>query len=122
MLVEKQFQETLEENKQIAPELFAGTSYWNTGDSFENLIPIIFKDYDLTCEPVGNSNEEFIITVSGYYYINKVDLPTLTQPWGLVCRVNVSPLEETVEIEKDDGIVNAMNLYVVLSTYSYYGW
>lgn len=76
----------------------------------------------MTCEPVGNSNEEFIITVSGPYYFNKVDLPTLTQPGELVCRVNVSPLDETVEIEKDDGIVDAMNLYVVLSTYGSYGW
>ncbi len=122
MLEKEQFQKALEENKQMALELFAGTSYWNTGDSFDNLIPIIFKDYDITCVPAGESNEEFLITVSGYYYINKVDLPNLTQPGELVCRVNVSPLDETVEVEEDSGIIDAMNLYVVLSTYGSYGW
>lgn len=118
------FKRRLEENKQVALEMFANISYWNTGDKFDNLIPVIFKDYDLTCEPVGDSNAEFIITVSGPYYFNKVDLPTLTREGELVCHVWIDGMESesALRIDKDDGIVDAMNVYVILSTYGGYGW
>lgn len=118
------FEKNLEENKKAAIELFASVSYWDTGDSFDNLIPIIFKDYELTCEPLENSNTEFIITVSGHYFFNKVDLPTLTREGELVCRVTIDGLESesVLSIQRDDGIIDAMKLYVILSTYGGYGW
>lgn len=116
------FQRRLESNRQEALNFFASTSYWDNGDSFNNLIPIIFKDYDLTCEPVGDSNEEFIIKLSGYYYINKVSLPTITEYGEMTCRMTINPMESAMKIESDDGIVEAMSLYVILSTYGSYGW
>lgn len=116
------FEDALEQNKELAIEFFANLTYWDTGDNFDNLIPTIFKDYDMTCEPLENSNTEFRITVSGRYYFNKYDFPTLTREGEFVCRVKIDGTDGTLSIEKDDGIIDAMDLYVIMSTYGSYGW
>lgn len=116
------YQMKLEENKEEALAFFGEITYWEGEETFESLIPEIFEDYELTCEPVGDSNSEFTITVSGSYYINKVNIPNFTQQGELACYVSISEVENELRIIRDDGIIDAMDLYVVLNKYSYYSW
>ena len=121
-LAKVEFERNLKMNRKAALRLFAEITYWDTGDCFQNLIPIIFSDYEQTCEPLEGSNTEFIITVTGRYYFNKVDLPSFTKEGEISCYVRVDPESSVVQIRKDTGIVEAMKVYVVLSRYKSYGW
>lgn len=102
--------------KEKAIDYFCEVTYWkNTKYKFDNLIPIVFEEYDLSVEKYQGNGTQYQITVSGIYYINKVDLPSITYRGKLVCIVD--PMTGTVTVQQDSGIINAMNVYVIRSVY-----
>lgn len=106
-----------EAKKQQACELFLSMTKWpSSGHTFDTLIPIIFETYTITCTPEYNTdtNTSFIVSVSGAYYINKVDLPEITKEGEFSLRVDIE--DGTGEVVSDTGIINAMQTYLALGT------
>lgn len=109
---EQQKQESLAENKQKALNEFLSLSSWD-GYSMNDMIKFIFVTYPtITCEPEGNSQTRFLITVTGKYYPNKADVLEYKLDGTMVVAYDIQT--GTCEIREGKSIYDAMNLYYLL--------
>lgn len=89
------------------------TPNWN-GYNFDTLIDIVFTDYDVQCVANRGSETQFLVTLSGNYYPNVVDLPEVTH-YGTI-EFLVDTVEGTATLVSDDGIMKAFDIYIALGT------
>lgn len=109
-----------EQDKEQAVNMVMSCQFWNFSYTFGELIPIVFKNYTVSCEASGTSSDVFRVTVSGEYYFNKVDLPTLTRTGSVTIEVTNGLEETSLRVISDDGIMDAMEIYGILTTYGGY--
>lgn len=88
-------------------------SHWN-GYTFADLEEIVFKDYDIQCAPYQGSNTRFLVTLSGNYCPNVVDLPNVQNYGKITLLVDTDTSE--VSLIEDDGIDQAFEVYISLGT------
>lgn len=97
--------------KKIAVDVFCELTQWKNSN-YGEMIDVIYKDYDVTCTAVEGSDTKYVITFNGNYYPNKPDLPNFTIEGTLSVEVDIAT--KTGKILEDDGIISAMDVWVIL--------
>lgn len=103
------YQQALTLNQDAAWNSFGNLSRW-IGCNMKDMLYNIFDPYPtITCEPEEGSTTRFVFTVSGNYYINKSQLPGITDTGTMVAIYDT----ETNECTFTEGteILKAMDLY-----------
>lgn len=98
--------------KETAVDVFCELTMWKNSN-FGKMISTIYKDYDVTCEAIEGSKTKYLLTFDGEYYPNKKDVPDFTCPGTLAVEVDIE--EKTGKIIKDEGVTDAMDVYLILS-------
>lgn len=100
--------------QKIAVDVFCELTQWKNSN-YGEMIEIIYKDYDVTCEVVEGSKTKYLLTFDGEYYPNKKDVPDFTCTGTLAVEVDIE--EKTGKIIKDEGVTDAMDVYLILSQF-----
>ena len=102
--------------KLTAVETFCQLKKWKS--NYGEMVNIIFKDYDISCDAVEGSDSKYLVTVTWYYYPNKTYLKNYTEEGTISVEVDINTKEGTKI--KDQGITSAYEVYLATSTQWYY--
>ena len=108
-------------SREDAIQIFwtVSSSNWN-GYNMASLTEIVFNSYDIQCNSYQGSGTQYLVTLSGEYCPNVVDLPYITETGSLTLLIDTSTGEAV--LMEDSGIIEAFEVYIALGTDWYSGW